>query len=196
MELPAAVYYQCPICKKETLHRVIKGKIREKKVVVLEGLFKCSKCGHKHMGDIRSENTKTIPVIVSEEARSQKNKIELSSEEIIEIGNEFELDRGTIKITAIEIESGRVEESKVKDIRCLWAKKFDMLKLKISVNKGSKTLTRTLWAVPEEEFFIGDVMRIKGLNLTIHAIKTKSGRIKRGSVQAKDIIRLYAKAIR
>jgi uncharacterized Zn finger protein len=135
-------------------------------------------------------------VIVSEEARSQKNKIELSSEEIIEIGNEFELDRGTIKITAIEIESGRVEESKVKDIRCLWAKKFDMLKLKISVNKGSKTLTRTLWAVPEEEFFIGDVMRIKGLNLTIHAIKTKSGRIKRGSVQAKDIIRLYAKAIR
>jgi uncharacterized Zn finger protein len=78
----------------------------------------------------------------------------------------------------------------------LWAKKFDMLKLKISVNKGSKTLTRTLWAVPEEEFFIGDVMRIKGLNLAIHAIKTKSGRIKRGSVQAKDIVRLYAKAIR
>lgn len=196
MELPAAVYYQCPICKEETLHRVIKGKIRKKKVAVLEGLFKCSKCAHKHIGDIRSEKLKTIPVIVSEEARSQKNKIELPSEDLIGVGDEFELDRGTIKITAIEIESGRVEKSKVMDIRTLWAKKYDMLKLKISVNKGSKTLTRTLWALPEEEFFIGDVMKIKGLNLTIHAIKTKSGRIKRGSVLARDIIRLYAKAIR
>jgi uncharacterized Zn finger protein len=107
MELPSAVYYQCPICKKETLHRVIKGKIREKKVVVLEGLFKCSECGHKHMGDLKSEKLKTIPVIVSEEAKSQKNEIELPSENIIEIGNEFELGRGTIKITAIEIESGQ-----------------------------------------------------------------------------------------
>lgn len=196
MELPAAVYYQCPICKKETLHRVIKGKIREKKVVVLEGLFKCSKCGHKHMGDLKSEKLKTIPVIVSEEAKSQKNEIELPTGDIIGIGDEYELGRGRIKITAIETKSGRVEKSKVKDIRTLWAKKFDKLKLKISVNKGSKTLTRTIWAVPDEEFYIGDVMRIKGLNLTIHAIKTKSGRIKRGSVQAKDIVRLYAKAIR
>lgn len=175
---------------------MIKGKIRGKKVVVLEGLFKCSKCGNKHIGDLKSEKVKTIPVIVSEEARSQKNEIELPSENLIEIGNEFELGRGTIKITAIEIESGRVDKSKVADIRTLWAKKFDKLKLKISVNKGSKTLTRTLWAVPEEEFFIGDVMRIKGLNLTIHAIKTKSGKVRKGSVQAKDIVRLYAKAIR
>ena len=62
--------------------------------------------------------------------------------------------------------------------------------------KGAKTLKRTLWAVPEEEFFIGDVMRIKGLRLAIHAIKTKDKKVKKGSVAARDIVRMYAKVVR
>jgi uncharacterized Zn finger protein len=196
MELPSAVYAQCPLCRKETLHRVIKGKIGNRKNLVLDALVKCSKCNHIHPDTIRAEKYISVPLIISEQNSSQKTEIEFSENEEIKLGNEYKMDRNTIKITAIEIRDKRVSEANAKDITTLWAKKFDMIKLKISVNKGSKTLTRTIWAVPEEEFFIGDVMRIKGLNLAIHAIKTKNKKVKFGSVPAKDIVRLYAKAVR
>jgi predicted Zn finger-like uncharacterized protein len=196
MQPPKAVYTECPMCKEETLHRVLKGKLGGKKNRVLDALVKCSKCSHIHSDVIRAERQVVIPLILSEQKISQKTEIEFSEDELIKIENEYQLNRNSIKITGIEIENKRVNEAKAKDIRTLWAKKFDMIKLKISINKGAKTLKRTVWAVPEEEFFIGDVMRIKGLSLVIHAIKTHDKKVKKGSVAARDIVRLYAKAIR
>ena len=184
------------MCKEETLHRVLKGKLGGKKNRVLEALVKCSKCSHIHQEVIRTPRHVVIPLILSEQNISQKTEIEFSESEIIKIQNEYQFDKNSIKITGIEVENKRVTEAKAKEIRTLWAKKFDMIKLKISINKGAKTLKRTLWAVPEEEFFIGDVMIIKGLRLAIHAIKTKDKKIKKGSVAARDIVRMYAKAVR
>ena len=196
MELPSALYIECPSCKEETLHRVIKGSMGKKKGFVVDALVKCGKCGLKHPSTIRAETFITIPVIVSELDISQKNEIELSGQETINVGDEYQLDRGMIKITAIDTMKGRVKSSIAKDVTTLWAKKFDRLKLKISINKGSRTLTRTIWAVPDEEFFIGNVMRIKGLNFAIHSIKTKNKKIKKGSAEARDIVRLYGKVVR
>jgi uncharacterized Zn finger protein len=195
MKLPAAVYTQCPMCKEETLHRVIKGRMGEKKTV-LDALVKCSQCDHVHPDVIHGEVTVTVPLILSEQERSQKTEMEFPEKDVIKVNSEFQLDRNTIKITSIEVGNKRVSEAQANEITTLWAKKFDRIKLKISINKGSKTLNRTIWAVPDEEFFIGDVMRIKGLNLAIHAIKTKEKKVKKGSVAARDIIRLYAKAVR
>jgi predicted Zn finger-like uncharacterized protein len=196
MDMPGALYIECPSCGEETLHRVIKGTIGGKKGFMVDALVKCGDCGHRHTSVIRAEKFITIPVIVSEQKISRKSEIELSQKEIIHIGDEYQLGRGQIKITAIETKSGRVMESPAKDVTTIWAKKFDRLKLKVSINKGSKTMVRTLWAVPDEEFFIGDVMRIKGLNFAIHSIKTKQKNLKKGSAQARDIVRLYGKVVR
>lgn len=196
MELPSAIYIECPTCKEETLHRVIKGSIGEKKGLVVDALVKCSKCGLRHPSVIRAERSTTIPVIVSELESSQKNEIELPEQDTIHVGDEYQLDRGLVKITAIDTKKGRVKSSLAKDVTTLWAKKFDRLKLKVSINKGSKTLTRIIWAVPDEEFFVGDVMRVKGLNFAIHRIKTKNKNLKKGSAEARDIVRLYGKTVR
>ncbi len=196
MELPGALYIECPNCGEETLHRIIKGSIGEKKGIVVDALVKCSKCGLRHPSVIRGERFTTIPVIVSELSSSQKNEIELSEQETIHLGGEYQLDRGLVKITAIDTKKGRVKSSLAKDVTTLWAKKFDRLKLNVSINKGSRTLTRTIWAVPDEEFFIGDVMRIKGLSFTIHRIKTHNKSLKIGSAVARDIVRLYGKIVR
>lgn len=196
MNIPAAVYTQCPVCKDETLHRVIKGKMGEKKTPVLEALVKCSRCSHVHQDVIRAERQITISLILSDQQTSQKTKMEFPENEIVKVNSEYQFDRNTIKITGIEVGNKRIMQAKAGEIDTLWAKKFDRIKLKISINKGSKTLNRTIWAVPDEEFFIGDVMRIKGMNLAIHAIKTKEKKVKKGSVAARDIVRLYAKAVR
>ncbi len=196
MEVPNALYVECPSCKEETLHRVIKGSLNEKKDIVLYALVKCGECGHRHQSVIRTAKPLLVPVIVSEQESSLKNEIELSGEDTVSVGDEFHLDRGLIKITAIETEPGRVKSALVKDVKTLWAKKFDRIKLGISINKGEKTLSRNIWAVPDEEFFVGDVMRIKGLDFTIHRIRTRSKTLKQGSAVARDIVRLYGKTIR
>lgn len=196
MDLPNALYIECPSCGEETLHRVIKGKVGEKKGIVVDALVRCSKCNHTHSSVIKAERFLFIPVIVSELSSSKKNEIELSEGEIVKVGNEYILDGNGIKITAIETKKGRVKSSKAKDVITLWAKKFDRLKIKVSINKGSRTLSRVVWAVPDEEFFIGDVMRLKGLNVAIHRIRTKDKNLKKGSAEARDIVRLYAKIVR
>ena len=196
MDLPNALYLDCPSCGEETLHKVIKGKIGEKKGVVIEALVKCKKCGHTHQSVIKPDRSVKIPVIVSDQAASLKNQIELSENETINVGNEYVLGRDTIKITSIEADKKRVKSSLARDATTLWAKKFDRIKLNVSVNKGTRTLKRTIWAVPDEEFFIGDVMRLKGLDVAIHSIKTRDRNIKKGGAVARDIVRLYAKIIR
>jgi len=196
MDLPSALYTGCPSCGEETLHRVVKGKISEKKGFTVDAVVKCSQCGHTHASTIRSEKNLTIPVIVSELESSIKKEIELSENDTVSVGDEFLLDEGRIKIASIETKKGRVNSSQAKDVTALWAKKFDRLRLKISINKGSRTFTRTVWAVPDEEFFVGDVMRIKGDNIGIHRIKTENKILKRGSAEARNIVRLYGKIAR
>ena len=196
MEVPSALYLECPSCGEETLHRVIKGKLGEKKNITLDALVKCSGCNHRYNTVITEEKPLIIPLIISEGANSTKDTIELASGETVEKGSEYQLDRNTIKITGIETEKGRVRSARARDIRTLWAKKFDRLKIRVSINKGSRTLSRVIWAVPDEEFYVGDVIRIKGDSVAIHSIKTQSGHIKRGGAQARDIVRLYAKMVR
>jgi uncharacterized Zn finger protein len=196
MELPTALYIDCPSCGEETLHRVIKGKVGEKKTLVAEALVKCSKCHHKHTTTVRAKKYLNLPIIVSELQVSKKSELELPEDEVVEVENEYLLGRDTVKITGIETSRGRVKKAEVGKINTLWAKKFNRLKIKVSINKGSKTLSREIWAVPDEEFFVGDVMTVKGLNFAIHRIKTKEKSIKRGSAEARDIIRLYGKIIR
>ena len=43
---------------------------------------------------------------------------------------------------------------------------------------------------------LADAIRIKGDSVAIHSIKTESRHIKRGTAQARDIVRLYAKLVR
>jgi uncharacterized Zn finger protein len=196
MDLPSALYTGCPSCGEETLHRVVKGKISEKKGFIIDAVVKCSQCGHTHASVIKAEKNLTIPVIVSELESSIKKEIELSENDTVSVGDEFLLDKGRIKIASIETKKGRVNSSQAKDVITLWAKTFDRLRLKISINKGSRTFTRTVWAVPDEEFFVGDVMRIKGDNIVIHRIKTQHKILKQGSAEARNIVRLYGKIAR
>jgi uncharacterized Zn finger protein len=196
MELPRGLNIECPNCGEETLHRVIKGRIGERKMLTLTALVRCSRCGLRHNTVIREEKPVCLPVIVSNQDNSSKHEMELAGDEEIYIGSEYQINSGRIIITAIDTGKGRVEVSRAKNVTTLWAKTFDRIKLPISVNRGDRTLNRIIWAVPDEEFFIGDVMRIKGLSVTIHRIKTKNRILKKGNAVARDIVRLYAKIVR
>jgi uncharacterized Zn finger protein len=57
-------------------------------------------------------------------------------------------------------------------------------------------LAAELTALPDEEFFVGDILNIGRDDVVIHYIKTRDGMVRQGGVPARDIVRIYAKSAR
>jgi uncharacterized Zn finger protein len=68
--------------------------------------------------------------------------------------------------------------------------------VKISINKHTKTIPTQIDAMPDEEFFVGDLMTVGKEQVVIHSIKSKESTVRRGGVPARDIVRIYTKAVR
>jgi uncharacterized Zn finger protein len=89
-----------------------------------------------------------------------------------------------------------VGEATAREISTIWGKRFDKVRVKISVNKTSKTLAAEIFALPDEEFYVGDTFTVGKDDVVIHYIKTKEGMVRNGGVPARDIVRIYTKCMR
>ncbi len=196
MVIPNAIYAECPFCGEKTRHRVVKGKFNNKKMLVLEAIVKCTQCQNAHPTTIKEEKPIIIPLILSKMNKSTKKNIELPGSEIVKLGSEYLLNGVKVSITAVEVAEKRVDRAPAQNIRTLWAKEIERIQIGVSINDGSRTFSRKISAVPDEEFFIGDILTIKGSNVVIHRIKTLDKSLKKGSAIAKNIVRLYCKRVK
>ncbi len=197
MKVPNSYYLQCSVCGKETLHEILKGEMgTEGKEVTIDGVVQCEECGTTRHKTIREKKAIDVPIVVSWKEESEKDRISLYPEEWIHKGDELILDGTTVKVTSIEKENGRTDSAKVEDIKNLWAKKHEKVRVKITVNKGRSSTSKIQEVVPKEEFFVNDMLQIDGEEAVIHKIMTKDGIKKEGKAVAEDIKRIYAKMIR
>lgn len=199
MEFPSAIHNLCPQCDKETLHKVLKGRLGKHKQLTLDCTIKCSECDFTHQITITEKKLINVPIIISSQDDSSRKSIELHPDEELKIDQELILDEQNIVITSIEVDNKRVPSAVAKDVTTLWSKRTDedgKIRLKISVHKGPNTLSHDIWALPDEEIFIGDVLRIKKNNVAIYKIKTPTKVVKYDSAIARDIVRIYGRVIR
>ena len=195
MTIPNALYLDCPSCGENAVHEVLRGKMG-KKQDTLEATVKCQECGHTYTTVVREPESLKIPIIVSDRSESHREEIELMEDEILSVGDEIFLGESQLLVTAIESKGKRVENCEPANIDTIWAKKFDHVIVKISINKHTQTIPAELEALPDEEFYVGDLMTIGTEKVAIHSIKTASGMVRRGSAEARDIVRIYANAVR
>ena len=195
MTIPNALYLDCPSCGENAVHEVLRGKMG-KKQDTLEATVKCQECGHTYTTVVREPESLKIPIIVSDRSESHREEIELMEDEILSVGDEIFLGESQLLVTAIESKGKRVENCEPANIDTIGAKKFDHVIVKISINKHTQTIPAELEALPDEEFYVGDLMTIGTEKVAIHSIKTASGMVRRGSAEARDIVRIYAKAVR
>lgn len=195
MAVPNALFLECPSCGERGLHEVLKGKIGAK-TEVLEATVRCQNCGHVRSELVSEPRSVRVPIIVSEFGSSSRKEIELVQEEVVAVGEELLVDDSQVVVTAIECDRRRVSMCPVKSISTIWAKKYDRVKVKVSINKVNKTIPAELFALPDEEFYVGDLMTVGKHSVVIHNIKTKGGLVRKGGAQARDIVRIYAKSVR
>ncbi len=197
MQAPNALSLYCEECGEYTLHRVIKGKIKDKNGRTLEVVARCTVCDSTYSGVIKAPPSREVPLIISDMENSHRTSIDLPEGEVIRVGDELLTDDDTILVTAIELRGRRVRSAKVSNIETIWAKLFNSVLVPVSVNRGARTVADTIEAVPEEEFYIGDTIQVKNNNCVIHQIMDTNGRmLRKGGVMARDIKRVYARVIR
>lgn len=199
MDFPSAIHHTCPQCNSETLHKVLKGRVGEHKQLTLDCTVQCSECNLIHHATITEKKMIKVPIIISELEKSNKKTIELYPDEELRLEGELILDDDNLLITSLELGDKRVGYALAKDLSTIWCKILDpsgKVKVKISVHKGPNTLSHTIVAVPDEEFFIGDILRIGRDNVAIYKIKTNTKVVKYDSALASNIVRIYGRVIR
>jgi len=195
MTIPNAIYVECPFCQERTLHEVLKGRLGKKRTI-MESTVRCQECGRTHSAVIREERPIQLAVVVSDQGQSRKEVMEASPDEVFAVDEEFFVDDTYVMVTSIESGGRRVNHAPADRIDTVWAKRYDKIKLKVSLNKGHKTVPSEFFAMPDEEFFVGDIIPAGREQAVIHQMKTIRGMIRDGSVEARDIVRIYAKAMR
>lgn len=187
---------ECPMCRKETLHEVLSGKIGGKAQTVLDSTVRCKECGHVHHAVMKAEKPVELPVVISWLERSTRSSVSIGPEEVLSVDDEIMCGEDPVLITSIESHGARVKAAKGGDIQTIWGKKFDKVRVLFSVNHLGKSYSEQVLAVPDEEFFVGDMLKVGRHEVVIHAIKVKDKSLRAGSALARDIIRVYANIVR
>ncbi len=186
--------FTCPNCGKNEVHEVVSMKNVKNGV---EYLLRCTACGYTYKKFVRDEKVQDLKVIWSWRDKSEVKKISTFEDDIITVGDEIKVDGVNSVITAIDLKDGkRVKTARASDIKTIWAKRFDKVVVKISVNRGERTQSYEIIAHPDEEIYVGDIIEVGNIHAVVHKIKTEERFVTRGGALARDIVRVYAKEIR
>ena len=191
-EMPDTIYNECPDCGDVTEHKILKAKMGNFNV---NGTFQCKECGRVFSGVIRLPKEFEVKVLLSDGDLTETTQTMLREDEIVAVGDEFDLDDGRhVQITYIELHDGsRKKKVPATEVKALWVKAFGVLMVKVSVNDYKKTYPMLCEAEPDDEFTVGMFMHFDLWDCVIHAIKTKDRLLRKGTAEARDIVRIYAK---
>lgn len=194
MEKIEVIEAACPQCspEEEVMHTVVKSH-----------LLKCNNCGFIHRLPAKKEKKVKLKVIVSRQDVSSMQEIEAGEDEELHVGDEFVVDVGEevsgVRVQSLELKTGgRAEAAKARDVRAIWARAIDEVIVKIAVQQREKTESVDYKVNGDYEFTVGDIMRIKGREVRVSAIKVRDGGLFRRagkSAKAKDIRRVYSKVL-
>jgi uncharacterized Zn finger protein len=196
MTVPTSVLVECPMCKQETLHEVLSGKTGGKLQTVMDSTVRCRECEHVHHIVLKIEKPVEVPVVISWLEESRRSKIALGPDEVISVDDEIMCGEDPLIVTSIEASGARRRRAKAKDIQTIWAKKFSKVRVPFSVSHAGKSYSDHVLALPDEEFYVGDIITLRNHEVVIHTIKTKGRVMRTGGTQAREIVRVYGNIVR
>ncbi|HIJ06074.1 MAG: putative Zn-finger protein-like protein [Methanomicrobiales archaeon 53_19] len=185
-----SIQVKCPVCGEETDHEML----RDGEPATVQ----CSECSHIHRSVIKIPKVIEIRAIISSEGESRQGTIELTDDEIVEVGNTFVADVGDdifgVEVTGIELGPARRMRASTQDITCLWTRVIDSVIIRASLHKGALTYPLYEQVDGETVYTIGEIASVGGRQFRVTRIKLRDGAVVRkpGSyAEARFIKRVY-----
>jgi uncharacterized Zn finger protein len=189
-EVPEAAVLPCPDCGEEQVHDVLSASAGEATV-------RCRECGRVHKAALKPAKRVDLPIIISRGQASERASVTLLEDEPVAVEDEFVAAGQQVQVRAIDrLDGKRVASAVARDVATLWAIHFEEIMVKVAVNMGKKTISKSVPVGPRDTFTVGDEFDLDRLRIYIHAIKTPTGTLYRGTAEAKDITRIFARPVR
>jgi len=196
MSLPSSVMVECPMCREETLHEVLSGRMSGRAQTVMDSTVRCRQCGQVHHVVLKCEKPVEVAIIISWLDKSTRSSVSLGADEVVAVGDEMMCGEDSVLVTSIESKGARVNRCRASEIDAIWGKRFDKVRVPFSISHLGKSFSEFVLAVPDEEFFIGDMLKVGKHDVVIHSIKIKDKSLRTGGATARDIVRVYASIVR
>ena len=133
-----------------------------------------------------------IPFVLTEGPSSITKIIEIDADETIELEDVFEEDEKLWSINQIEMKDGRyVKHCEASLIVRASALRCDMVRVKLTLTRGEDSSSDVLIVPADTPYTAGHLIDIEDQTWRIRAIHMGRARTLRGTVEARDIKRMY-----
>lgn len=155
--------------------------------------LRCDKCKHVWTFNPKKERLITLRLVVSNMDESHYEQIEVVRSEELRVGDDFQHNGHRMLIMDLQLQDQRhVKKAKANDLLAIFAKLFDVVPLRISVNRRDKTKSYEEMTAPEREIWIGEVLEMEGRKFIVKTIKSDQNRtINKGFLFAKNCRRVF-----
>ena len=180
---------ECPSCEEVTEHSIIKRTTQGEGEDVL---VRCISCSLVHKIMIRPPKPVMVRTTLSDGRDSFGVGIEVDEDEEISVGDMFEHDAITWKVTRIDNVQSRPEKIlRASKIFSMWATRSDKTIVGITMTSGEISESGKLECEPDRVFSCGSIINFAESRWRIRAIHTGRGRTLTGSRVASEIRRIY-----
>ena len=180
---------ECSECLDVTEHAILK---RTPKGEGEDVLVKCEVCSLVNTIQIRAPKAVFVRTTLSDGKESFGVEIEVDEDEEISIGDMFEHQEITWRVTRIDnSDSQPKKELSASNIFSMWATRSDKTIVGVTMTVGEFSESGKFECEPERVFTCGSIMDFEETRWRIRAIHTGRGRTLTGSRVANEIRRIY-----
>lgn len=155
--------------------------------------LRCPECGHTATESARRVRWSGLRLILSDGERSWTDQLEVAADERISVGDEFEHEGSRFLVTGVERRDGVASTAApARDLRTCYAKRFDEVPLRFTLNEGETTRSLDLAVPPERRIHVGEVIDVQGRKVVVKALKSDLNRtVRRGFLFARNVRRVF-----
>ena len=196
MAVPSALVLKCASCGEEGPHRVLQGRVGGRRGRTFHGTVKCTHCGTVSSATYREPRTVSVDLLVSWMDKTEHHTLDLDETRAVAVGEQFPAEGGTVEVTSLEVGGRRRGRGLAGEITTIWAKRADEVRVKAAILRGPKTHFKDIFAAPDEEFEVGEILEVGRERVVVWRIQLEGRLLTEGVASAERIVRLLCRPVR
>jgi len=171
------IWIFCEVCGEECPHKVLKSRTSSKKGFSFQGVVTCLECNSTGPTEIKEEPPLELRLRISNEDKTENGIMYVDRGVRINVGETRPHPDGLILITGLELDSKRPSSAYSQDNPIVWAKRATHARVRFAIHDGDSTLSIKQEFESQEEFRVGNTVRLEDKIARIKAINLHGGKL-------------------